>query len=138
MPTTTGHLCASARSGHAAHPRTHLHLRTYAPLAAHPANPGVSRCVRTPAHSCGNSAAGDRTVRNPDTAPKLRTPGVLAEDLGQPLHRVLYVLRSRQNIRPAAIAGRLRLYDRDALEAIRVELARMDARRGGKGARRGN
>jgi hypothetical protein len=49
---------------------------------------------------------------------------VLAEDLGQPLHRVLYVLRSRQHIRPAAMAGRLRLYDRDALEAIRVELAR--------------
>ena len=77
-------------------------------------------------------------MRNPDTAPKLRTPGVLAEDLGQPLHRVLYVLRSRQHIRPAAMAGRLRLYDRDALEAIRVELARMDARRGDKGARRGN
>jgi hypothetical protein len=36
------------------------------------------------------------------------------------------------------MAGRLRLYDRDALEAIRVELARMDARRGGKEARRGN
>lgn len=77
-------------------------------------------------------------MRNPDPAPKLRTPGVLAEDLGQPLHRVLYALRSRQNIRPAAMAGRLRLYDRDALEAIRVELARMDSRRGGKGARRGN
>ena len=77
-------------------------------------------------------------MRNPDTAPKLRTPGVLAEDLGQPLHRVLYVLRSRQHIRPAAMAGRLRLYDRDALESIRVELARMDARRGGKGVRRGN
>ncbi len=77
-------------------------------------------------------------MRNPDTAPKLRTPGVLAEDRGQPLHRVLYVLRSRQHIRPAAMACRLRLYDRDGLEAIRVELARMDARRGGKGARRGN
>jgi hypothetical protein len=47
-------------------------------------------------------------VRNPDTAPKLRTPGVLAEDLCAPLHRVLYVLRSRQHIRPAAMAGRLR------------------------------
>lgn len=77
-------------------------------------------------------------MKKPDTAPKLRTPGVLAEDLGQPLHRVLYVLRSRQHIRPAAMAGRLRLYDRDALEAIRVELARMDARRGGEEARRGN
>ena len=77
-------------------------------------------------------------MKKPDTAPKLRTPGVLAEDLGQPLHRVLYVLRSRQHIRPAAMAGRLRLYDRDALEAIRVELTRMDSRRGGKGVNRGN
>jgi hypothetical protein len=29
------------------------------------------------------------------------------------------------------MTGRVRLYDRDALEAIRVELARMDARLGG-------
>jgi hypothetical protein len=36
------------------------------------------------------------------------------------------------------MTGRLRLQDRDALEAIRVELARMDARHGGKGVRRGN
>ncbi len=43
-------------------------------------------------------------MRNPDTAPKLRTPGVMAEDLGQQLHRVLYVLRSRQHSRPAAMA----------------------------------
>ena len=76
-------------------------------------------------------------MRRPDPTPKLRTPGVLAEDLGQPLHRVLYVLRSRPQIRPAAVAGRLRLYDRDALEAIRVEIARIDARRGGKGVFRG-
>ena len=41
-------------------------------------------------------------MKKPDNAPKLRTPGVLAEDLGQPLHRVLYVLRSRPQIRPAA------------------------------------
>ena len=46
-------------------------------------------------------------MRKPDTAPKLRTPGVLAEDLGQPLHRVLYVLRSRQHIRPAAMVQSL-------------------------------
>jgi hypothetical protein len=41
------------------------------------------------------------------------------------------VLCSRQHIHPAAMTGRVRLYDRDALEAIRVELARMDARLGG-------
>ena len=61
--------------------------------------------------------------------PKLRTPGVLASDLGEPLHRVLYVLRTRRHIRPAARAGRLRLYDREATALIRHELNAMDARR---------
>ena len=59
-------------------------------------------------------------MKKPDTAPKLRTPGVLAEDLGQPLHRVLYVLRSRQQIRPTARAGRLRLFDREAAKALGI------------------
>ena len=62
-------------------------------------------------------------MKNTDAAPKLRTPGVLAESLGRPLHRVLYVRRSRPHIRPAAMAGRLRVYDRDSLEAIRIEVA---------------
>lgn len=60
---------------------------------------------------------------------KLRTPGVLAADLGVPLHRVLYVLRTRRHIRPTASAGRLRLYDRGALDLIRHELQAIDARR---------
>lgn len=64
-----------------------------------------------------------------DPIPKLRTPGVLAADLGEPLHRVQYVLRTRQHIRPTASAGRLRLYDRDALDLVRRELDTIDARR---------
>ncbi len=69
-----------------------------------------------------------------DPIPKLRTPGVLAANLGEPLHRVQYVLRTRRHIRPTANAGRLRLYDRDAVELLRRELAVIDARRakGGK------
>ena len=66
-----------------------------------------------------------------ESIPKLRTPGVLAIDLGEPLHRVLYVLRTRRHIRPAARAGRLRLYDRDAAALIRHELNAIDARRAG-------
>jgi len=62
--------------------------------------------------------------------PKMRTPGVLAAELGEPLHRVLYVLRTRQHIRPSANAGRLRLYDRDAMAMLRHELNAIDARRG--------
>ncbi len=65
--------------------------------------------------------------------PKLRTPGVLAHDLGVPLHRVLYILGTRRHIRPAARAGRLRLYDLDALALIRHELNSMDARRDQRG-----
>ncbi len=68
-------------------------------------------------------------MNDPKPIPKLRTPGVLAADLGEPLHRVLYVLRSRRHIRPAANAGRLRLYDRSAVELLRHELAMIDARR---------
>lgn len=54
---------------------------------------------------------------------RLRTPGVLASELGVPIHRIQYLLATRSHIRPAAMAGRVRLYDRDALEALRRELA---------------
>lgn len=55
--------------------------------------------------------------------PQLRTPGVIAEELGVPLSRVLYVLRTRSHaIRPIGRAGILRLYDRSAVEAVRNEL----------------
>ncbi len=60
--------------------------------------------------------------------PTLTTPGVLAAALEEPLHRVVYVLRTRPHIRPAARAGRLRLYDRDAIALIRHELNAIDAR----------
>ena len=69
------------------------------------------------------------------TDPKLTTPGVIAVELSEPLHRVLHVLRTRQHIRPAARAGRLRLYSRSAVAMVRHELNTIDARRGGKVAR---
>jgi hypothetical protein len=56
---------------------------------------------------------------------------VLAADLNVPLHRVLYVLRTRKHIAPSARAGRLRLYDRTAVALIRHELNAIDARREG-------
>ena len=54
--------------------------------------------------------------------PKLLTPGVIAGELGVPLHRVTYILRTREHIRPAARAGTLRLYSRSAVELVRREL----------------
>ena len=62
--------------------------------------------------------------------PKLRTPGVIAGELGEPLHRVLYVLRTRPDIAPCARAGVFRLYDRQAVTMIRDALKEMDARKG--------
>jgi hypothetical protein len=61
--------------------------------------------------------------------PQLRTPGVIATELREPLHRVLYVLRTRAFIRPSARAGRLRLFDADAVAMIRHALNAIDARR---------
>lgn len=59
----------------------------------------------------------------------LRTPGVIARELGEPLHRILYVLRTRAFIAPLARAGTLRLYDLEAVARIRHALKAMDARR---------
>lgn len=68
--------------------------------------------------------------------PVLDTSGHLAAKLDVPVHRIVYVIRTR-HIPPAAFAGRLRLFDRAAVARIRYELNAIDARRGGKGAGRG-
>lgn len=65
-----------------------------------------------------------RTPRTEE--PGLITPGVIARQLGEPIHRVLHVLATRAAIRPAARAGRIRLYDRGAVEQVRREIARID------------
>jgi hypothetical protein len=62
-------------------------------------------------------------------APQLQTPGVIADELGVPVSRVLYVLQKRSHdIRPIGRAGVLRLYDRAAVEMVRNELQTMDQR----------
>ena len=72
-------------------------------------------------------------VNNP---PALTTPGVIARELEQPLHRVLHVLATRKHIRPTARAGTLRLYDRQAVAQVRHELNAIDARRSAKAVAR--
>jgi hypothetical protein len=62
--------------------------------------------------------------------PSLLTPGRIADELGVPLPRVIYVLATRRHILPAARAGTLRLYDRAAVALVRIELDSIDARRG--------
>ena len=63
--------------------------------------------------------------------PRLKTPGVIAERLGVPLHKVLHILRTRDHIRPTARAGTLRLYSHEAEMAIRHELGRIGTRQRG-------
>ncbi len=65
--------------------------------------------------------------------PNLLTPGRIAKRLGEPIHRVLHVLATRQHIRPLARAGTLRLYDNDSVAAVRHELNAIDARRASRG-----
>lgn len=67
-----------------------------------------------------------------DSAPRLRTPGVIAAELGEPLHRVLHILATREHIHPSARAGTLRLYGRSVVAMVRHELNAIDARRGRK------
>ena len=64
-----------------------------------------------------------------NTIPKLRTPGVIAAELDEPLHRVLNILGTRPHIHPVARAGTLRLYDSDAVALVRHELREIDLRR---------
>lgn len=61
-------------------------------------------------------------------APHLNTPGVISRELKVPLHRVLYILRTRRHIQPRAFAGRVRLFDERAVALIRHELNAIDAR----------
>lgn len=61
--------------------------------------------------------------------PVLITPGIIARDGGHSLTRVLYVLRTRPDIRPSARAGMIRLYDRHAVKQVIEELMAINARR---------
>ena len=63
-----------------------------------------------------------------DNPPQLLTVGRIATELSQPLHRVVHVLATRKHIRPLALAGRLRLYDKQSVAMIRHELNAIDAR----------
>jgi hypothetical protein len=63
------------------------------------------------------------------TEPHLITPGRIAAEVGEPLHRILHILATRRHIRPAARGGTIRLYRRDAIAQVRHELNAIDARR---------
>jgi hypothetical protein len=57
------------------------------------------------------------------------TIGEIARRLGEPVHRIEYVIRAR-HIRPTGWAGNARVFPEDAVEAIATELQRIDAAKG--------
>lgn len=61
--------------------------------------------------------------------PQLLSIGEMAKRLGEPIHRVRFILESRGDIKPSALCGRTRVYDARALARVRHELAAIDARR---------
>jgi hypothetical protein len=65
--------------------------------------------------------------------PRLVTSGVIAAEVGAPVERVRHVLATRPHIRPAALAGAVRLYRRRAIAQVRYELNLIDARRAESG-----
>jgi hypothetical protein len=58
------------------------------------------------------------------------TVGEIARRLGQPVHRVEYVIRSRQ-IRPCGRAGNCRVFAEADVERIAADLQVIDQRREG-------
>ena len=59
---------------------------------------------------------------------QLLTVGEIAARLGQPIHRVQYAIKSRE-IQPAAMAGRLRIFDTNAMHLICDAIDEADDRR---------
>src|SRR5262245_23054546 len=70
-----------------------------------------------------------RTTHMNPAVPSENTTGAIARRLGEPLHRVAYVIRSR-NIQPARRAGCLRLFSEDQVAHIAAELVEIGHRRG--------
>jgi hypothetical protein len=68
-------------------------------------------------------------TKRTDEPPQLITIGVIAAELGVPLHRVRHVLRTRPYIRPAAKAGQARLFDTETVAQVRHALNAIDAKR---------
>jgi hypothetical protein len=62
-----------------------------------------------------------------------KTIGWIAESLGEPIHRVEYIIRSRQ-IQPDSVVGIIRVFGDEAVEQIASALREIDERRERGGA----
>jgi hypothetical protein len=61
-------------------------------------------------------------------AQSMPTVGEIARRLGEPVHRIEYIIRSR-GLRPNSRAGNARVFSEADVRAIAVELARIGRRR---------
>lgn len=64
---------------------------------------------------------------SPTTSTPVPTVGEIARRLSESLHRIEYVIRSR-NIRPVGRAGHVRIFDEADVAYIADELRQIDAR----------
>ena len=64
-----------------------------------------------------------------NTLPSALTLAEIARRLGEPLHRVAYVVRTRE-LHPAKRAGNCRLFSEADVELVATELRRIDIGRG--------
>ena len=64
------------------------------------------------------------------SVPTVPTVGEIARRIDEPVHRVEYIIRSR-NILPSGRAGNLRIFTDADVEQIATELRRIASRRGG-------
>ena len=61
-----------------------------------------------------------------DPVPTVPTVGVIAQRLGEPLHRIEYVIRAR-GIRPVGKAGNAWIFSESDVQRIANELKQIDA-----------
>lgn len=61
---------------------------------------------------------------------RVPTVGEIARRLGEPVHRVEYIIRSRK-IRPASHAGNCRVFSEDDVVRIGSEIQRIDSKKEG-------
>ena len=66
--------------------------------------------------------------------PNLPTVGEIVRRTGAPIHRIEYIVRTR-NIQPSGRAGHVRIFTEADVELIASELRRIDAEKGGHDGR---
>jgi hypothetical protein len=62
--------------------------------------------------------------------PKALTVGEIGRRLSEPVHRIEYVIRSR-NVKPVSVAGAARVFSEHDLSFIRSEIRRIEEEKGG-------